>query len=181
METELKLTKEIPKALNSGAVERAVEKFVKACINRMHGVDPIGFYNQTLQRIAGATYLAQPGQDFWLAHAYGEVAGYALASVSIDVDARLTYWVAQSWVDPIWRGDKVVKQSWEAIRKRASELLCAHLMVVSCRNPRAECRWLGGGMTIYGTLLKQELGAAIPQGATNGVLTGTSTGMGAES
>jgi hypothetical protein len=157
MEPEFKLIRELPKALNTGAIERAVEKFVVACDM---DVDPAGFYNQTLQRIAGATSFQQPGAEFWLAHAYGEVAGYALASVSVDIDARLTYWVAQSWVDPVWRGHAVVKQSWQAIRKRARELMCAHLMIVSCRNPKAECRWLGEGMQIYATLLKQDLGAA---------------------
>lgn len=171
MDLEFKLTREIPKALNSGALQRAVEKFVVAC--DMNGVDPEGFYSQTLQRIAAATYLNQPGCDFWLAHAYGEVAGYALASVSVDVDSRLTYWVAQSWVDPQWRGHPIVKQSWQAIRKRANDLLCAHLVIVSCRNPRAECRWLGEGMGIYATLLKQELSAAIPQGVPNGLFTGS--------
>ena len=168
---EFKLTREIPKALNAGAVERAVDRFVKACIPRMPGVDPVGFYNQTLQRIAGATYLKQPGQDFFMAHAFGEVAGYALASVSIDIDARLTYWIAQSWVDPVWRGNKIVKESWETLRDRARELMCAHLVLVSCRNPKAEMRWLGGDLSVYGTLLKQELGAANPQGVGNGVLT----------
>lgn len=167
---ELTLTRELPKSLNSGAIERGVQKFVTACDM---DVDPIGFYNQTLQRIAGATFLKTPGQDFWLAHAYGEVAGYALASVSVDIDARLTYWVAQSWVDPLWWGDPIVKESWQAIRKRARELLCAHLMIVSCRNPEAQCRWLGEGVQIYATLLKQELGAALPQGVTNGLHAGS--------
>lgn len=171
MEPELKLTREIPRSLNKGAVERAVEQFIVACDMN---VDPVGFYNQTLQRIASATYLQQPGNDFWLAEAYGEVAGYGLASVSIDIDSRLTYWVAQSWVDPMWRGHKIVKESWQAIRKRARDLMCAHLIVVSCRNPKAQCRWLGEGMEIYGTLLKQELGAAIPKGVSNGqLLTGS--------
>lgn len=170
MDLQLKLTKELPKSLNDGAIERAVEKFVIAC--KMN-VDYMGFYNQTIQRIAGATYLNQPGSEFWLAEAYGEVAGYALGSVCMDVDARLTYWVAQSWVDPVWRGHPIVKQSWEAIRKRARQLMCAHLMIVSCRNPRAECRWLGGGMEIYATLLKQDLSAAIPEGVGNGVHTRT--------
>lgn len=165
MDPQFQLIRELPKALNAGAIERAVQKFVTACAM---DVDPIGFYNQTLQRIAGATFLGQAGGEFWLAHAFGEVAGYALASVSIDIDSRLTYWVAQSWVDPIWRGSPVVKQSWQAIRKRAADLMCAHLVIVSCRNPKAECRWLGEGMQIYATLLKQELGAAVPQGATNG-------------
>lgn len=166
MEPELKLTREIPKALNSGAIERAVEGFVSACnLN----VDPVGFYNQTLQRIAGATYLAQPGAEFWLAHAYGEVAGYALASVSVDIDARLSYWVAQSWVDPAWRGHTSVKQGWRALQKRARELFCSHLLVVSCRTPKAHRRWLGDGTEIYGTILRQGVGAAIPQGVNNGL------------
>lgn len=169
MQPELKLTQEIPKSLNKGAIERAVEQFVVAC---NMDVDPIGFYNQTIQKIAAATYLKQPGADFWLAEAYGEVAGYALGSVSVDLDSRLTYWVAQTWVDPIWRNNKIVKESWQAIRKRARELMCAHLVVISCRNPQAECRWLGEGMEIYATLLKQELSAAIPQGELNGLLTG---------
>jgi hypothetical protein len=112
--------------------------------------------------------LAQPGAEFWLAHAYGEVAGYALASVSVEIDARLTYWVAQSWVSPVWRGHPVVRQSWEALKRRAQELFCAHIVVVSCRNVKAHQRWLGKGTQVYSTLLKQELGAAIPQGVNNG-------------
>lgn len=167
MKPEFKLTKEIPKSLNAGAIERAVSQFVVACDMN---VDATGFYNQTLQKIVAATYMGQPGQDFWLAHAYGEVAGYALGSVSVDIDSRLTYWVPQTWVDPAWRGDAIVKESWQAIRKRARELMCAHLMITSCRNPRAECRWLGEGMEIYATLLKQDLGAATSKGVSNGIL-----------
>lgn len=167
MHPQFQRIREFP-PLNPGAIERAVENFVAACDMN---VDPIGFRNQTLQRIAAATYLQQPGNDFWLAVHLGEVAGYALASVSVEIDLRLTYWVAQSWVDPKWRGNSVVKQSWQAIRQRARDLMCAHLVIVSCRNPAAECRWLGEGMEIYSTLLKQELGAANPQGVENGLYT----------
>jgi hypothetical protein len=168
MEPELKLTNKIPDSLNKMAVERAVANFVAACDMNC---DPSGFYNNTIQRIAAATFLNQPGQDFWLAEAYGEVAGYALASVVVDFDTRLTYLVAQSWVDPIWRGHPVVKQSWEALRERAKKLLCQSLQIVSCRNPQAECRWLGGGMQVFSSILKQELGAATPKGVANGLYT----------
>lgn len=158
MEPEFQIVRHLSAELNKTAIERAVKKFVK---ETAMDVDPVGFYNQTLQRIAAATFLNQPGQDFWLAHAYGEVVGYALASYQTDLDMRLCYWVAQSWVDPEWRGHSIVKNSWAAIRAHAEKSLCAHLVVVSSRNVDAHCRWLGGEMKPYATILKESLGAAI--------------------
>jgi hypothetical protein len=161
MQPEFKITREIPSTLTPGAVERAVDAFVKESILKERlDVEPFGFYNQTLQRIAAATFLKTPGVDFWMAHAYGEVIGYAIANITTDIDMRLCYWVSQSWVAPEWRQDPLVKQSWENVRLHAEYSLCSHLVVVSCRNSKAFCRWLGGNFEPYATLLKEELGAA---------------------
>lgn len=168
MEPDFQLTTEIPPSLHKGAIERAVTEFVKET-----GVDahPVGFYNQSLQRIARATIFKMPGEFFWLMHAYGEVSAYALATIQNDIDGRLCYWVSQTWVSPEWRHDPVVKKGYERMKQHAENSFCNHFVIVTSREPKAFCKFLGPKMRPYATIIKQELGAATPKGVANGLHT----------
>lgn len=168
MEAEFRRIQEIPASLHKGAIERAVHAFI---VETDTDSDPVGFYNQTLQRIAAAVIYKQPGVDFWLMHAYGEVAVYAIATIQVDIDGRLCYWVSQAWVSPEWRHDPVVKAGFEKMKAHAEDSLCAHFVIVTSRDPHAFCKFLGPKMRPYATIIKQELSAAIPKGVPNGLHT----------
>lgn len=165
MEPQFQRITEIPPSLHKGAIERAVHAFI---VETGADADPDGSYNQTIQRIAASLIFKQPAQEVWMMHAYGEVSAYALASVQIDIDGRLCYWVAQTWVSPEWRGDDAVKRGFEKMKAHATDIFCAHFVIVTTRNPEAFCRFLGPKMRPYATIIKQELSAAIPKGVPDG-------------
>lgn len=148
----LQVVKQLPD-LNPRAIERAIESFIKEV--DIKG-DWVGFFNQTLESIASATFLNRGG-DFWLAEEDGEVMAYALGSICKDIDNKLTYSVPQAWLHPNYRRSALVKEWWESMRKRAQDCLAQHILIVSARNPKAFCRWLGHGAHLYATLLKEDL------------------------
>lgn len=149
---ELKIVREIPKNLIP-KIEEAIRLFVLE--SGVKG-DPAGVFNQTIESIANATFLKGNG-DFWLAEDEEGVAAYLLAHVTKDIDNRLTYWVGQSWVRKDYRGNPLVKDWWEDVRKEAKRKFCSHLVIVSSRNPRAYERFLGHGMEEYASLLMENL------------------------
>ncbi len=120
------------------------------------GVDPMGFFQQTIQAIANATAL-KGGGEFWLMSEGDRVLGYVLASVVRDIDNSLTYWISQAWVSPLMRGDIAIKMAWQRVRDRAKTCFCKHIVVVSSRGTEAYCRWLGSGYHEYARLLKEDL------------------------
>lgn len=142
---------ELPK-LNEKAIERAVSSFVSSV--DVHG-DLVGFYNQTIKSIYHAIY--NGNGEFWLAHEAGEVLGYVMARIAVDVDDQLCYWLSQAWLHPNYRGKKEVKNWWQKIRSHAKQRLCKHIMVISARNNEAYCRWLGKGWHEYATILKEDI------------------------
>jgi hypothetical protein len=148
------LVRDLPSTLNPKALHRALERFVFEV--DVKG-DNVGFVQQTLETIASATYLRVPGQDFWLAEAGGEVAGYLLARVVRDIDGSLCYWVSQAWCAPEFRRTPFVKESLANVRQKARENLCRYIVYVGSRNPKAYMRFLGQGTHLYSTLLKQDL------------------------
>lgn len=144
----------IPQNLTS-QLENAVRDFIVKS-HFPEGINPEGFFYQTLEAIANATYLGGGG-DFWLGQINGEVVVYVLAHVGKDLDNKLTYHVSQAWVRRDYRNTHFVKQWWSAIQRRAKNLFCGHLVITSTRNPRAYEKFLGGGLKEYAVLLKQEL------------------------
>ena len=119
--------------------------------------DRVGIYEQTLESIANASFLGGNG-NFWLAEDNGEVAAYVLARVVKDIDNKLTYWVSQAWVSPIYRGKKVVKDEWwRDIKNHAKKHFCKHLVIVSSRNAKAYERWFGSGIKEYAKLMMEDL------------------------
>lgn len=150
----LQLTRELPKDLNPKAIERAVERFLLEVDCKG---DWVGFFNQTIQKIASATFLRMPGHDFWCATQDGEVAGYALASVVNDIDGSLCYWAAQCWVDPKFRTLACVKEGYDKIFDYAKSIMCRYVVLVSTRDDKAYCRFLGRGAHKYASLLKVDL------------------------
>lgn len=143
----------LPPTLNPGAIERAIQKFILEVDT--HG-NTVGFFNQTLETIANATFL-KTGGDFWLLEEDGEVVAYLIASISKDVDGTLCYWLSQAWVSPQYRGKPCVKEWYEKVREQAKKYLCRHIMIVSGRGAKAYCRWLGHGTHLYTAMLKEDL------------------------
>lgn len=149
----LKLTQELPK-LNPRAIERALESFVGEL---KAAADPQGFYNQLVKAVASALIYKTPGNDFWMAEENGEVVGFVTASIVVDIDMSLTYWVASAWADKKYRGKAVIKESWERLRERARQAMCKHIVIVGARDEKAFRRFLGHGIHKYATLLKEDL------------------------
>lgn len=136
-------------------IELGVRDFIESS-HLPDGIDKEGFFRQTLQAIASASYLNQGG-DLWLGIMDGELVTYILAHVGNDYDGRLAYTVTQAWVRKDQRGKKWVKEAWEMVRKRAKECFCKHFVVISSRgNDAAYCRFLGKGFHFYASILKEE-------------------------
>lgn len=150
---ELKLIKgELPPSLNQRSVERAVGKFIDEV--DVKG-DENGFYRQTLETIANATFLKGVG-DFWMMEEDGEVMAYVIGSISKDIDGSLVYWMSQAWVDKKYRFNKCVKEGFALIRDHAKKNLCRHIVIISARGD-SYCRWLGSGTHVYAHMLKQDI------------------------
>lgn len=148
----------IAKTIPSGMapqIENAVLDFM-ASSHLPGGIDGEGFFRQTLQSIAAASYLNQGG-ELWLGIMNGRLVTYILAHIANDFDGRLAYTVTQAWVRKDHRGRPWVKEAWEKVRQRAKDCLCKHFVVLSSRgNDKAYCRFLGKGFRFYASILKQE-------------------------
>lgn len=154
MEPIFSVRKSIPSGF-APILEVAVKDFIVSS-HVPEGIDIQGFYNQTLSAIASSTVLGQGG-EFWMGTKNDELLIYVLANFGNDLDGRLSYNISQCWVRKDYRGNPIVKKWWEAIRQRAKDFLCKHIVITSSRNPEAYMRWLGGGLHHYVTLLKQEI------------------------
>lgn len=153
--SDFSLVKTIPKGFAS-QIENAVRDFMESS-NLPDGVDKEGFYVQTLQSIAAASYLNQGG-ELWLGTIDGKLAIYLLANVSPNFDGKLAYMVTQAWVRKDQRGKKWVKDAWKMVRQRAKDCMCSHFGVFSSRGKtKAYCRFLGKGFHYYAEILKEEI------------------------
>lgn len=149
----------LSRVIPSGSVPE-IEAAVRDFMISSHlplGVDAEGFYRQTLQAIASASYLGQGG-DLWLGFLNGKLVTYILAHVGNDFDGRLAYTVSQAWVRKDQRGQPWVKEAREKVRQRAKDCLCSHFVILSSRgNDKAYCRFLGKGFHFYASILKEEI------------------------
>ena len=148
------LTRVIPPGV-APEIESAVRDFMVSS-HLPDGVDKEGFYSQTLQAIASASYLNQGG-ELWLGFMGGKLVIYLLAHIGNDYDGRLAYTVTQAWIRKDQRGQKWVKKVWEEVRQRAKDCFCKHFAVISSRGKTAAyCRFLGKGFHYYAEILKEE-------------------------
>lgn len=149
------LSKVIPEGM-APQIEVAVRDFMVSS-HLPQGVDPEGFFRQTLQSIAAASYLSQGG-ELWLGVMNGKLVTYILAHIGNDYDGRLSYTVSQAWVRKDQRGQPWVRWAWEKVRQRAKDCLCKHFAILSSRGKtKAYCRFLGKGFHPYAEILKEEL------------------------
>lgn len=149
------LAKAIPDGM-APQIENAVRDFMVSS-HLPEGIDKEGFFKQTLQAIAAASYLSQGG-ELWLGVSRGTLWTYILAHVGNDFDGHLAYTVTQAWVKKDQRGKKWVKDAWEEVRARAKNCFCKHFVVLSSRGKtKAYCRFLGKGFHPYAEILKQEI------------------------
>lgn len=154
---EFKKVQNLPK-LRKGAIEDAVEAFVRDSHTEETHADPKGLFDQTIEVIAHATlFQHDDSRQFWMATDGGEVMAYAIVHISKDVDNQLCFWITQAWVHPICRGSKEVKGWFQLLRDEAKRLLCKHIVIPSSRGVEAYCRFLGKGWKPYVTLLKEDL------------------------
>lgn len=153
---KIKLITEIPKNLLPKGIEKAVALFI-AETNIQANRE--GLYNQTIESIAGATFLkpAGGGGQFWLVEERDECLGYVLGSISKDVDNRLCYWISQAWLHPKYRGTGIVKEYWSSIKAHAKACFCKHIVVVSGRGDKVYQRFLGKGFHLYANLIKEDI------------------------
>jgi len=134
-------------------MENAVQDFI---LDSMQDGDPVGMFNQTIERVAMSTFLASPQHDLWLAWVGQDVKAYLLASITKEVDNRFCYWIHQAWVDKGYRHDKkFILDSWVNIKAHAKRHHCSHLVMASIRN--GWTRYLGDEVQPYITLLKKDL------------------------
>lgn len=152
---EFGLTKIISPGL-APQIENAVRDFMVSS-HLPEGVDKEGFYRQTLQSIAAASYLNQGG-ELWLGVSRGTLYTYILANIGNDYDGRLSYTVMQAWVKKDQRGKRWVKEAWQQVRQRAKDCFCKHFAILSSRGKTAAyCRFLGRGFKPYAEILKEEI------------------------
>ncbi len=148
--------KEIPGHLIP-QLQNAIRDFMVAS-HLPEGVDPAGFFESTVESLAAATYLNSPGHELWIGTMGDQLTAYVMATITKEIDNKLTYWVFQAWVRRDQRTKRWVQKAWQMIRQRAKDALCSHMVVVSSRNDDAYCRWLGRGKWHrYASLLKEDL------------------------
>lgn len=138
---------------------KEIERLVAEATNEIDVKgDKAGFYQQTIETIANATFL-QKGGDFWLIWddesklALGFIVGY----ISKDIDNKITYWCTLAYAAKQIRRQKQVKQLWQLVRETAKQKFCKHILVVSSRNNEAYCRFLGENWHEYATILKEDI------------------------
>lgn len=149
------LTKVIPDGF-APQLESAVRDFMVSS-HLSEDIDKEGFFSQTLQAMASASYLNQGG-ELWLGILNGKLVTYILARVGSDFDGKLSYTVSQAWVRKDQRGKKWVKTAWQKVRARAKDCFCKHFVVLSSRGKtKAYCRFLGKGFHYYAEILKEEI------------------------
>lgn len=149
------ICKAIPEGL-SPQIQEAVKDFIITS-KLPEGIDPNGFFYQTLQAIAASAIVGQ-GKELWLGIRNNELFTYILANIGPDFDGRLAYTVLQAWVRKDQRGQPWVKDAWEKVRRRAKDTLCTHFVVYSTKGRTdAYCRFLGKGFHKVSEVLKQEL------------------------
>lgn len=151
-EPYFRLLREIPEGLGP-QIEHCVKEFVKDS-KIGQGIDAIGFFNQTIESIAQMTYLNMGG-DFWIGTVDGKVMAYVLARASKDIDNKMSYWISQAYADKSVRFTPFIKEAMAAIRQRAKDCLCRHIVVVAGRNSRAYKRMFG--FHDYAVLLKEDI------------------------
>jgi hypothetical protein len=150
----LELWKKNPSHLKERAIESAIEKFIE---ETNLDVDKTGFFNQTLEKFAKGLLFSDPTIDIWLSDKDGEIDGYVVVHLAKDIDNSLCYWISQAWASKDMRANGFTKECWVRLKKRANELQCKHVVLVSSRNNDAFNRFLGGKFKEYATILTMDL------------------------
>ncbi len=117
--------------------------------------DKQGFYDQTLETVANCVF--KGSGDFWLIYDGSTAYGYAICSMSRDIDNRLTYWGTQAYAHKNIRAKPIVKELWGAVRQYAKEHGAKHFGIVSSRSTKAYLRYLGKQWHQYAVLLKEDI------------------------
>lgn len=156
---QLKKTEQLSETLQPNAIKAAVRAFVDESWDASVPFDRDGYYEQTLQQIISTVVMkTNPSATFWLAEDEdGSIAAWAITSVSVDVDNKLTFWGRDAWVSPRYRGSRATKHWFAELRREAVRLGCSHFVIPSSRGIAAYCRFLGPNWKPYISLIKEDL------------------------
>lgn len=158
MSLQLRQIKEIPLTLKQNEFERVLKLFVEESDQYQVPVNKIGFFNQLLENIASILiFKNSPHAQVWIAEDSGLIKALALTHITKDVDNSLCLNWVTAWVDPEYRRKFLVKEWYAQIKEFAKTQMCKHLVIVSSRNPKAYCRFLGRGVHPYAVLLKEDI------------------------
>lgn len=149
---------ELPKTLNKGAVDRALDSFIHDSHMLSEGVNEQGARQGLCDAVAASVIFKNSPDSFvWLAEEGGEVAAFALSHIRPGVDNAPCYWMTHAWVAKPHRFKPYVKDWFRGMKEDAKALNCAHILIPSSRGSRAYCRFLGGGFHEYLTILKEDI------------------------
>lgn len=147
----------LPKLLPN-EIEKAVESFIKESGALVDGVDEKGLYEQMIRSIADIVLFKKaPHAQFWLAHENERVVAFCFSHWGYGVDGRLCLWLTDAWIAKEYRGIKRAKAYFHTFREFAKNSLCKHILVVSSRENKSYCRFLGKGWKPYFTVLKEDI------------------------
>lgn len=145
-------------SLPPGSIESAIQAFIMESGALADGVDELGLYNQMIEAVANIVMLKKaPHAQFWLAYENGKVVAFCFSHWAIGVDGRMCLWLTDAWINKEYRGIKTAKEYFKTLREFAQKSLCKHILVVSSRNDKAYCRFLGKGWKPYLTVLKEDI------------------------
>ncbi len=155
---KLQKLKELPPSLNKGAVDRALESFIRDSHVLTDGVDAVGVLQQLRDNVAASILFKNSPESFvWAAEENGEVAAWAMTQKRLGIDNTQCYWMTNAWVAKHHRRQPYVKDWFQALKDDAKAQGCAHILIPSSRNSKAYCRFLGGGFHEYLTILKEDI------------------------
>jgi IS1 family transposase len=154
----LRKINEIPKSLNSGAIDRSIDAFLKDSHVTDVPINAAGLKQQLTDTIASVVvFKNNPTVYYWVAEYEGEIVAWVLTHATKDVDNSMCYWMTDTWVAPQLRRNPIVKTWYQLLREDAKHLGCKHILIPSSRNTKAYLRFLGKGWHEYLTILKEDI------------------------
>lgn len=149
---------EIPSSFKPGAIDRAIENFIRDSRVTDVPFSESGLKQQLTEAVASIlVFKNNPAAYFWAAEHEGEIVAWALTHVSKDVDNSLCYWMTDAWVDKKVRFHPIVKEWFKLLREDAKHLGCKHILIPSSRGSKGYCRFLGKGWHPYLQILKEDI------------------------
>ncbi len=104
--------------------------------------DKTGFLTRTIASIV-SSLSAGSSYDFWYVEENNRVLAYCLAEFGPSQDGSKTYYLNQAWLDKSIRHTGLFQSWMYEIIASAKERGAKHISILTDRNPKAYCRFLG--------------------------------------